>query len=401
MAMDQKEEPTTKLSLAKIPGVGGNGGRPFDSGCNPTGVWQVHVECGPIFSYVLQNGKYYTSTVKRIFLRFHKTCSNRGDAIYYHWYPAGLNVGTKKYFFNVNDGDSIVKTVVWSDGFLVNAIQFYTEKGIVSPMYGLPRPESLESEFKGPQGSQLVGIHGRYGAAIDKLGFSFAKVNERPHAAIMASPCLPEGMKWNINKIAAVGGCGGRPFDSGCNPSNVKKVHIEIGSMMTNFQKDAKYPCTIKRIYLEFDDYPGACDNTDVAFHGCSVRGQWEKEEHTFEVNPDDGITKIVVWSDGTRVTAVQLHTLRGFVSPMYGMYLPGLEATEFEGGMPLPGSEATEFEGGPSSRLAGIHGRFGTAVDQLGFSFATATKIASDAPSGDESTCSTDESDHVSELSS
>lgn len=67
----------------------------------------------------------------------------------------------KQFTIQNHVNDPIIMAIVYSDGNMAMAIQFQTKSGTISPMYGAP------------QGEQLVGIYGRYGDAMDSLGFAF------------------------------------------------------------------------------------------------------------------------------------------------------------------------------------------------------------------------------------
>jgi Jacalin-like lectin domain len=157
------------MILSNFPPVGGDGGGLFDSGCNPSGVVKVRIECG----YIKHNGTKYMNTIKRIWLDFQDP-SPESDSIFYGYpvHGTGLfDTPNKTFTFPLGKDDQIVRVVVWSDGVLANAVQFHTEAGIISAMYGMPGPDATSSEF---QGHTLVGVYGRFGVVIDKLGFSFA-----------------------------------------------------------------------------------------------------------------------------------------------------------------------------------------------------------------------------------
>ena len=176
--------PGTKLTMSKLPAVGGNGGNLFDSGCNPSRVKKVRIECG----YFLFHKTEYVSTIKRLWFEFdhRQTDLAKGD-VFYNGCPKNTD-GNKMATFELYPNDEIVKIVVWSDNKLAHAVQFHTEMGIVSPMYGIPLPNSTATEFQGEDGSRLAGVHGRFGAAMDKLGFSFVTLSHAvPNAVCVAA----------------------------------------------------------------------------------------------------------------------------------------------------------------------------------------------------------------------
>ena len=180
-------EPGTKVHMSKLPAVGGNGGSPFDSGCNPSGVKKVRIECGFIFL----KRTFYLSSIKRLWLDFNIPQPDpNGDHGVFHGYFLNPSLYNKVFTFGLDPNDQIVKIVVWSDGILANAVQFHTEIGLISPMYGIPLPTSIATEFQGEYGSTLAGVHGRFGNFIDKLGFSFATLRYSPCAVCTSSRVL-------------------------------------------------------------------------------------------------------------------------------------------------------------------------------------------------------------------
>jgi hypothetical protein len=170
-----KLTPGTKMALSKDPAVGGNVGGMFDSGFNPSGVEKVRIECGSI----KHNGRKYMNTIERIWIDFRCPTTDSPANVIFHGYPVHKQ-GNKIFTFKLRPDDKLVKAVVWSDGVLANAVQFHTESGIVSPMIGMPARGAQVTKFQGGCGSELVGVHGRFGGVIDKLGFSFATVSEIP-----------------------------------------------------------------------------------------------------------------------------------------------------------------------------------------------------------------------------
>ncbi|CAB9498782.1 unknown protein [Seminavis robusta] len=192
MVQDRKVETKTKWTLTKLPAVPSSlfSSLSFDSGCNPSGVKSVQVECGKCF---LRGTASYKSTVKRIFLQFHQNVTPETDAIYW-----GCPVDTENnitFTFEVGPGDEIVKILVWSDGWCIHAVQFHTGAGVVSPRFGIPQEAivsfaSKVTAFEGTPGSRLVGIHGKFGGSIHELGFSFATASNVPcEIGNVASTC--------------------------------------------------------------------------------------------------------------------------------------------------------------------------------------------------------------------
>ena len=56
-----------------------------------------------------------------------------------------------------------------------------------------------------------------------------------------------------LDRQDSVGGLGGHLFDSGCNLSGLRKVHIELGGYQ---YENRRYPSLIKRIFLVFNNHP-------------------------------------------------------------------------------------------------------------------------------------------------
>jgi len=165
-----------RLVLCQPQPAGGTSGHKFDSGCNPQGVAKIRIECGE------RNWKgiRFLSCVKRVFLDFHKMVpsSSCPDAIYW---GCGVHISNNKTFtFDLAPGDEIFKAVVWSEGMVVNALQFHTKLGYLSPVFGIPRDNAKTTEVGGEESASLVGIYGRFGAVIDSLGFTFASVATAP-----------------------------------------------------------------------------------------------------------------------------------------------------------------------------------------------------------------------------
>jgi hypothetical protein len=67
---------------------------------------------------------------------------------------------------------------VWTDGYLIGAIQFYMDSGRISPLYGTPASDDQQRVFDGTDnGSYIVGIHGRCDFAILSIGFTVVSVD--------------------------------------------------------------------------------------------------------------------------------------------------------------------------------------------------------------------------------
>jgi hypothetical protein len=169
--------PGKKISLLdKQEAVGGTGGYLFDSGCNVSGLRRVHIEHG-LYEFERET---HPSFIKRIFLEFNN----------YQHYPTDSNLGTKQerhpqYFdatasnefsaFDLDPNDSVTKVNVWSNNFAVTGVSFILKSGTTSQIYGLPIKSDTLTTFEGKNDSTMVGIHGCFGAVIDRLGITFAK----------------------------------------------------------------------------------------------------------------------------------------------------------------------------------------------------------------------------------
>jgi hypothetical protein len=156
-----------------------------------------------------------------------------------------------------------------------------------------------------------------------------------------------------LDKQEAVGGTGGRYlFDSGCNVTGLRKVHIEQG-------KDGCCWYVIKRIFLEFNNHTDSNQDTKQErhpqyFHYYNVSTKLS----TFELNPNDHIIKVNVWSDDDFVTGISFFLMSGTVSQLYGA--------------PSKSDTVSTFEGKNGATMVGIHGCFSEcAIERLGITFA------------------------------
>jgi hypothetical protein len=171
--------------------AGGSGGSRFDSGSHPMGVSRIHIECG---SLSIPGFDTCQLTIKRVFLEFHspeatssstschpeleeKIPSYQGHACY----KAVTNI---TFTFQLEPNDWIEQAVVWTDGILANAVQFYTKAGIESPLYGIPKDDGKRVVFGGGEHQEgsghLVGVYGRFGGVIHSLGFKFRSKKNAP-----------------------------------------------------------------------------------------------------------------------------------------------------------------------------------------------------------------------------
>jgi hypothetical protein len=156
-----------------------------------------------------------------------------------------------------------------------------------------------------------------------------------------------------LDKQEAVGGTGGSIFDSGCNVTGLRKVHMEQGKYDFGC-----YRYVIKRIYLEFNNHTDSNQDTKQERHP-----QYFDYYHvdnklsTFELNPNDHIIKVNVWSDDDFVTGISFFLMSGTVSQLYGL------PSEFD--------TLTTFEGKNGATMVGIHGYCSDFIDRLGITFA------------------------------
>lgn len=159
--------------------VGGNGGYIFDSGCNPSGVTKVHIDCSEFRS----GGFNYKMAIRRVFLKFEDNLSFKHPSYdaFEALYADASNIIS--FAFETPSGDKISKISVWNDVRCVQALQFQTQSGRVSQVFGMITNESCRHDFEGGSRFQggdddvhLVGVHERCRGLIDKLGFTFGSV---------------------------------------------------------------------------------------------------------------------------------------------------------------------------------------------------------------------------------
>lgn len=137
-------------------------------------------------------------------------------------------------------------------------------------------------------------------------------------------------------------------FDSGINFSGAITLHIVHGFYSYS------YPSAIKRVYIEFKEKSFGQEK-EAVYNGRSAYTL--SSDMTSSVQLARGqIQKIIVWSDDKHATAIQIQSVSGATSQMFGA--------------PTVGSKPTEFQGGCSSLLVGFYGTFGDAINSLGFTF-------------------------------
>mmetsp|Transcript_26021 Transcript_26021/g.54761 ORF Transcript_26021/g.54761 Transcript_26021/m.54761 type:complete len:220 (-) Transcript_26021:196-855(-) len=173
---DKKDAPK-RVVLDKQEAVGRNLGLPFDSGCNISGLRKIHICLGPYD----EHARPYP-IIKRIFLEFDNP-SHSDEKLEPFYGFVDMVVTTKDIMrvFEFGNDDSVVRVDVWTNDEYVSAVQFCMESGAVSQLYGAHNNTLPNAFLRGGPSSKLVGIHGLYDGAIDKLGFTFAEVTSTTH----------------------------------------------------------------------------------------------------------------------------------------------------------------------------------------------------------------------------
>ena len=167
-----------------------------------------------------------------------------------------------------------------------------------------------------------------------------------------------------LDKQTAVGAPGVNLFDSGCNLSGLRKVHIYCGRFHNN---RIDFRSTIKRLFLEFDKPSNSSTIREPSYNGIGMFIQSGDVENILELNPNDSIVRIDVWTNNILVNGIQFFMKSGAVSELYGV--PNIKPPiTFQGKQ-------------PGSKLVGIHGCFGGVVYKLGFTFATTSTVDHDFP--------------------
>jgi hypothetical protein len=152
--------------------------------------------------------------------------------------------------------------------------------------------------------------------------------------------------KSKTERSPAFGGSGGYQFDSGRNVSGLTSISLECGWY---YQLNV-----IKRIYLGFRNSSHEAD--PMFYHLVPSHESASSTEFTFKLDADDTIVKVVVWSHGTYVNAIQCHTAYGNVSPLFGTHKEN--------------AKSVEFKGQAGEQLVGMYGKYGGVIDSVGFSF-------------------------------
>jgi hypothetical protein len=168
--------------------------------------------------------------------------------------------------------------------------------------------------------------------------------------------------KSKTERSPAFGGSGGYQFDSGCNHSGVTSISLECGF---------KYPneFRVKRVYLGFRN---SSNEVNPSFYHLDPtdKSSATNREFTFKLDADDTIVKVVVWSHGTYVNAIQVHTAYGNVSPLFGTHNES--------------AKSVEFKGQAGEQLVGMYGKYGGVIDSVGFSFGSRDSIPGTIDTGD-----------------
>ena len=162
--------------------------------------------------------------------------------------------------------------------------------------------------------------------------------------------------EYSVDQQKPVGstGKGGLVFDSGCNFSGVRKVRVRHGKISTSWFSSRH---VIKDIGLEFNETSDDDNNNSNNSNNNSSTTTETDCESIFNIDGDDSILRIDLWTDHRFVTGVRFHLASGQKSKIYGE-------------LPDPSPPPTSFRG---LRLVGVHGtRSGRGfLQRLGFTFA------------------------------
>ena len=147
----------------------------------------------------------------------------------------------------------------------------------------------------------------------------------------------------DVVKRAAVGGPGGKSFDSGVNGSGLASIATETGPYKRSC--NILYIDAIKRLHLTFNN--GGTTKGNL-YHGFLHHNRYNRTMQ-IEFEPHDSIYKVVLSADDFCVNAIQFHTMAVLVSPTYGAPLNDtILPTE------IVLANAT------NETIVGVHGRFG-----------------------------------------
>jgi hypothetical protein len=154
----------------------GQGGSPFDDGDYLPGIEKIGI----------RSGNYIRG------LELYKRKNNGQNSI---WHGGDQGYGSF-YEFKVDSDDYIYKVRIWSgDG--VDAVQFYTKKGITSAKYG--GGGGVERTEGGDMNKQLVGMYGRCGSFVDQIHFRFGPLDAVKSVMLSLHPVY-EGAGGSIGK---------------------------------------------------------------------------------------------------------------------------------------------------------------------------------------------------------
>lgn len=109
----------------------------------------------------------------------------------------GLSAEGQSKVFEVEEGDRITEVEVWT-GTRLEGIQFKTAKGVLSGVCG--RRKDIYHMFKVDPGWRIIGLRGRRGTHIDKIGL------------ILGKTTVLKALEPIINFSGKYGGTSGKPF---------------------------------------------------------------------------------------------------------------------------------------------------------------------------------------------
>lgn len=216
-----------------------------------------------------------------------------------------------------------ITKVAGRSGARLDQLRFETNKGR-SFQFGGDGGKYFEVNLGG---DSLVGLVGRSGKEVDKIGFLFAKPVPPLAVSVFRSP--------------AYGGRGGHAFDDrasrGAPLGKITKICVRHGSR-------------IDKVGFKYKN------------HGWIMHGGNGGSSHTFTLKPNEYIIE-VSGRKGSRVDQLTFHLNTGRASPTYG------------------GGGGSYFKYSMDNKVVtGLFGRSGSEIDKIGFYF-------SDAPEGIEYT--------------
>ena len=233
-------------------------------------------------------------------IQIHTTSVNSG--VY------GGNGGSPQSF-SVNGDEVIVAINGRAGSSSVDALQFVTNKGSVSPFFGGSGGSSFI--FQAPPGTYLVGIQGRKGNVLDAFGPIWGTVAMLPPAPVRVP--------------VPVGGGSGNAFSTDA-IAKVTSVSLRSGSRID-------------------------CIQIHTTSVNSGVYGGNGGSPQSFSVNGDEVIVAITGRAGPSSVDALEFVTNKGSVSPFFGG----------TGGSPF------SFQAPPGTYLVGIQGRCDTELYAIG----------------------------------